>query len=582
MGGRPLVRHAVIKPADAPGARMLLYSACDPSASTQVGAAPPAGTPAGMVAVRPADLARPGGGDGALVVGGAGRPVASGEPLVFCVPVVIAPAVVRRDGTVRAGGWLPDHVRLGLLEAHAGEGVIEEVVAAAEDAQPGERERLMSLELTLRLVVAMTLMPDASYVEAMARLAGHLPAVPWARPWHVPSSTVVTDWRRRLGEGPAETLFWRVAGSIDAGEGASWRGLELCAIDGFGARVPQSPANRKAFSSSGTSDDSAPFPQIRAVVATARAGRATLGAAIGPSGDGEQTLTKRMVAERPEVFGEGRVFLVDGNCLGRELIAAIRGAGAHLVMRVKAGITLELVEWLPDGSYLAWLGVRDRILVRVVEYNVEVPGRDGVSELFCLATTLLDWQAYPATAVCEAYPERWSASETTIGENKTTITDAGPSRGPILRSEEPALARQEMWAWLAGAQLVRKAACAAARAAGKPTSAGQVSFTAVRHEANRSMAQTLVTAATSPQALAAAAERAARATLARLVTTGRDRHSERRRKHQPRFPHTPTTTPTARGPATITFFGRKPPANPPSAAAPPDTAPPDTAPPDTS
>jgi hypothetical protein len=27
-------------------------------------------------------------------------------------------------------------------------------------------------------------------------------------------------------------------------------------------------------------------------------------------------------------------------------------------------------------------------MVRVVEYNVEVDGSDGVSELFCLATTL--------------------------------------------------------------------------------------------------------------------------------------------------------------------------------------------------
>ena len=48
---------------------------------------------------------------------------------MFCRPVVTAPAVPRWDGSVRAGGWLPDFVRLGELERHLGDGVIEEIVA---------------------------------------------------------------------------------------------------------------------------------------------------------------------------------------------------------------------------------------------------------------------------------------------------------------------------------------------------------------------------------------------------------------------------------------------------------------------
>jgi hypothetical protein len=49
----------------------------------------------------------------------------AGELAVFCRPVVTAPAVARRDGSVLAGGWLPDLVRLGELERHLGDGVIE-------------------------------------------------------------------------------------------------------------------------------------------------------------------------------------------------------------------------------------------------------------------------------------------------------------------------------------------------------------------------------------------------------------------------------------------------------------------------
>jgi hypothetical protein len=36
--------------------------------------------------------------------------------------------VARRDGTVLADAWLPDLVRLGGLEAHLGDGVIEALV----------------------------------------------------------------------------------------------------------------------------------------------------------------------------------------------------------------------------------------------------------------------------------------------------------------------------------------------------------------------------------------------------------------------------------------------------------------------
>lgn len=522
------------------------------------------GLPAGMVAVRPCDVAYSGpagdGGRGALLVAGERALPVSGEPLVFLAAVACAPALVGRDGRVRAGGWLPDHVRLGLLEHHLDAGVIEQLVVAAVAAgrvKAGQRRRVMSLELVMRFVVAMTLMPDACYREVMARLVGLLPQVPWARPWRVPGSKVITAWRRRLGEQLLRELFWHVAGSIVDDEAALWCGLELCAVDGTLCRMPASEANRAVFGSSGTSDDSAPFPQLRAVVATARAGRAVLGAAAAGCGVGEQTLTAQMLDEHPEVFCAGRVFLVDSNFLGHQLIGKIRTAGAHLVMRIKAGITVRRLEWLPDGSYLAQLGVGNPIIVRVVEYNVSLPGTDDVSELFCLATTLTDWQTYPAEAICQVYPHRWVASETTIGENKSTITDAGPSRGPILRSGEPALVYQEFWAWLTGTQLIRRNAATAAAAAGPPTS-DQVSFTGTRHEATRSWVQSLVTATTTTAALHAAAQRSARAVLADLVVTGRDRHSPRRRKYQPRFPRTATTKPTTRGPLTLTLFAPTP------------------------
>jgi len=62
-----------------------------------------AGSPAGMIAVRAADVSCPGStaGAGALVVSSV--PVAPGEMLVFTHPVTVASAVAGRDGVGEGG-----------------------------------------------------------------------------------------------------------------------------------------------------------------------------------------------------------------------------------------------------------------------------------------------------------------------------------------------------------------------------------------------------------------------------------------------------------------------------------------------
>ena len=138
---------------------------------------------------------------------------------MFCRPVVTAPALIRRDGSVRADGWLPDFVRLGELERHLGDGMIEEIVAAALEQgrlRQRQRRRIMSYPLVIRLMLAMTLMPDASYCEALARLAGLLADVPFALEWHVPTEKVITDWRVLVPADLMEALFWRAAGPLIA------------------------------------------------------------------------------------------------------------------------------------------------------------------------------------------------------------------------------------------------------------------------------------------------------------------------------------------------------------------------------
>jgi hypothetical protein len=404
---------------------------------------------------------------------------AAGELAVFCRPVVTAAAVVRRDGTVLADAWLPDLVRPGELERHLGDEMIEAIVAEALEKgrlKRRQRRRIMSYPLVIRLMIAMTLMPDGSYCESLARLAGLLADVPFALQWHVPTEKVITDWRLLVPADVMEDLFWAAAGPLigdDEQPAVLLAGMTVCAADGMLVNLADTLENRTMFGSAGTADDSSPFPQLRIVALTARAGRAMLGAILGSSHAGEQTLLKRLVRRRPELFA-GRVVCFDRNFPGHELITAILDAGGHVVARVSATVALPLEPgggWLPDGSRFTWLNApsgkkEDRLPVRAAEHNVILPGDGGhdVSQTCTLITTLLDHQAAPASQVRETYLTRWSASETTFGEDKATITGAGDrTAGPVLRSGSPRLVIQEAWAWLTAAQLVRASAAAALR-----------------------------------------------------------------------------------------------------------------------
>ncbi len=284
-------------------------------------------------------------GDGTVTAGDAAP--ARGELAVFCRPVVTAPAAVRRDGSVLADGWLPEFVRLGELERHLGDGVIEEITAAALEQgrlRRRQRRRIMSYPLVIRLVIAMTLMPDASYCGVLARLAGLLADIPFALEWHVPTEKVVTDWRVLVPADLMEALFWRAAGPLVSDDDPSavlLAGMMVCAADGMLVNVADTPENRKEFGCTGTAsqegEGAAPFPQVRIVALTARAGRAMLGAICGRARAGEQTLLARLVRRRPDLFAS-RVTCFDRNFRAPRGALAYRPRSGHGLEEVSVGL----------------------------------------------------------------------------------------------------------------------------------------------------------------------------------------------------------------------------------------------------
>ena len=437
----------------------------------------------------------------ALVIGGTGK-VRTGGTVVFCKVVAVAGAQVKRDGQVRAKGSPVHHATLGPLEGKTGPGVIGQVAERAPLAGrfvKGQRERLLARAFMIRVIVAMTLMPQARIGDVIAALAGDLALVAWARPWRPASGRAAGDWRNALGPVPLEELRDLVLGSAwreHAGGGCPGavrigkkKPLKAGSLDGTLVRVPDTPANRAFFGTVGTGDDSGPYPCLRALPLTCCSCRALFAMPHGPAGTGkaesEQALLDEAMEQFPFLFAPDWIWLMDRNYHGAARIARMIRS-AHVLIRLKSDIPLKrITKILPDQSYIAEIsGDGVTVTVRVIEYWVDVEGQD-VPEMFCLVTDLMDWEDYPAPELAALYKWRWDGSETALREAKAPLRGAGPGTGPMLRSASPDLVRQELAAWAAATGMARGVVLGAAlgavparkgRRAGLPVRPRDLSF----------------------------------------------------------------------------------------------------------
>jgi hypothetical protein len=514
-------------------------------------------------------------GDGdrsALAVGGTGK-VRTGDTVVFCKVVAVAEAQVKRDGQVRAKGSPVHHATLGpleeRLESQAGPGAAGGIAGRAPlDARfvKGRRERLLARAFMIRVIVLMTLMPGARAGDVIAALAGDLALVPWARPWRPASARAAGDWRSALGPVPLEELRDLVLGSSwreHQGRGCpgavttgNRRPLTAGSLDGTLLRVPDTPANRAFFGTVGTSDDSGPYPCLRALPLTCCSCRALFAMPHGPAGTdkaaAEQALLDEAMDRFPALFGPGWIWLMDRNYHGAPRIARLIGS-THVLIRLKSDIPLKRTSpILPDGSYEAELsGDGVTVKVRVIEYFTDVEGQE-VAEMFCLVTDLMDWEDYPAPELAALYKWRWDGSETALREAKAPLRGAGPGTGPMLRSCSPDLVRQELAAWAVSTGLTRGVVLDAALAAA-PAGKGRRAGLAVRPR-DLSHARA-VRAVLSAIRLGNACCQAVTSEIGRYRNVvDRGRHRARKSKSPSSFPHAGAKdTATRIAPAIITM-----------------------------
>jgi hypothetical protein len=535
---------------------------------------------AGMIVAVPADLlATPlksgrdlGDADRSALVAGGTERIRTGGTVVFCKVVAVAGAVVTRDGQVRAEGRPYDHATLGPLEdwldAPAGPGAIDGIAERAVlDTRhvKGRYRRLLAAAFMIRVLVLWTLMPEAQLSDVIIALAGDLALLPWSRRWHPASERACLDWRKALGPAPLEELQAIVLGAA-AGEHREHPGefltagtrepLAVNSLDGSLLRVPDTPANRAAFGSVGTADDSAAWPCVRLFPLNNCLTRSLLAMPWGPAGTdktaSEQRLLGAVMQDYGHVLGKDQVWVLDRLWHGTGRLAAL-ARRTHFLARLKSDIGLKRTSvTLPDGSYRAEIsGDGITMEVRVIEYHAEVEGQEA-EEMFCLITSLLDWEDYPAIELARLYKWRWDGSETALREAKAPLHGAGPGTGAMLRSGSPLLIAQEIAAWAVSTEMTRGVTRCAARAAvparrgrraGQPVRSRDLSLTRAR----RLILAGIRSGVTGYKALTSEIGRFRNA-------CDRDRHRARKSKSPSTFPHARLKdTVTRIAPAVITL-----------------------------
>lgn len=386
-------------------------------------------------------------------------------------------ASVPVDGLSR----LTDRISLGVLAGILPRDLIEEVLE--ETGKREQRSRLLPAHVMVRFCLAMCLFFDDDYEEVMRSLVGSLQDMEsWRDDWVVPSTSAITQARKRLSADPLRVLFNRVAVPV-AGRGTkgAWLGSRrLMAIDGFMLDVPATLENTTEFGRLDDGPKASAFPQVRVLALEECGSHAVTAASFGACRVDERALlTDVLPALEPDML-----VIVDRNFYSFQLWEKALKTGADLLWRVQASVTLPVIESLPDGSYRSLVinpkvtGARRETLidrarrgqpipegqampVRVIEYDIPDREGNGTGELICLITSILDPTDVTAIELAAAYHERWE-SETSFREKKTVLRGSGR----VLRSKSPEMVRQEIWAMLLTHYAIRKLMCHAADEAG--------------------------------------------------------------------------------------------------------------------
>ena len=432
--------------------------------------------------------------------------------------------------TVAAGVFAPGH--LGELTQFVPFELVDDVLVQTGAVQ--RRLRDLPSRVGVYFLLALGLFPGLGYARVWAKLTAGLAGLEGLEV-AAPSEKALRDLRRRLGPAPLKALFEVLAGPLGwpYAPGVRFGGLRTVAFDGCSSlHAPATARNHAWLGRIRHPNGYAGYPALRLLALAETGTRALLGAVIGTAADGDEpALARRLL----HLLGPGLLVLADRAYDQAAFLAAVAGTGAQFLVRVKASRCLDVVQVLPDGSWLSRIGALD---VRVIDAGITVTGADGsrCGDRYRLVTTLTSDRRYPAAALVRLYHERWEIESAYYALRHTLLT------GRVLRSGDRPGLEQETWALLALYQLLRMAMT---DATGPGTDPDRASFTTAL--------QTATDQLTSAQHITGGPSALTPAILATLLPPRRPRYSARTIKRtRSRYPARGHDGPRPHLPATIT------------------------------
>jgi len=356
-----------------------------------------------------------------------------------------------------ANAKVTDQVLLEALNSAIPAETIQWVVA--QHGLCRERQRKLSMEMGVALIIAMNLFWQVCLAEVLTKLLAGFRYLWAADTEPTPASKgAISQLRYALGAQVLVDLFHAVCKPMTTPQtpGAFAFGLRLMGIDGTEEALPDTAANARAFGRHTSGRGPAGFPQLKAVYLVELGSHAIVEAGFWPVHTGERVGGKRVL----RAVGPGMLVLWDCGFHSFELVRyTLQVRKAHILTRLPAGVKVQFVRRLADSSWLIDLVTRDPngkvvgepLRLRLIEYTITDPALPGYGEKHRLITSLLDPEAYPALALVQLYHQRWEV-EITIDETDTHQREAFAP----LRSKKPVGVIQELYGLLLAHYVIRK------------------------------------------------------------------------------------------------------------------------------
>jgi putative transposase len=342
--------------------------------------------------------------------------------------------------------------------------------AAAEGMTFGNRAvTVFTPAMVLWALVGQFLAGQKSCVAAVARVIAFLTAS--NRRICSAATGAYCKARAKLPEKFLRRLTYGVASQLEDQAPSSWRwhNRRTLLVDGTTVTAPDTPQNQQAYPQSRSQRPGMGFPTIRLVVLLTFATAGLLGAAWGRwrgKGTGEPSLFRELLDQ----LRKGDVVVADRYYCSYFMIAMLQAIGVDAAFRLHQlrhydfrrgrhlGHADHIVEWrrptrpewMDEATYVS---LPKTLTVRELRFRVDVPGCR--SREIVMATTLLDHKTYSKDDIADVFHYRWHV-ELDLRSIKQTLGME------MLSCLTPAMLHREIWAYLLGYNLARKAAAQAA------------------------------------------------------------------------------------------------------------------------